>query len=291
MNFRRITVLTLTAFGAASCSSIGSFFRDDCHEINWDQKGREALAANKDSATYLSELANSCEGGVTDSHKFSFFNGYKDAKIGQCVGIANVTKLNMNEYGIHLAEKGELLESYQLLKQKCDFGPKSNDEIITFKTGYNSALSAMCTRLGGVEFARKNYTYKNTCPKSLEKDFNLGRSVGAKMKEVDDLTTILDQTNKLVSAEEANVIKHKSIINECSEKLQLLREKKDPGSSFLSECNGSSESDFLRKINSSKKDLFAAENKVLELKRKLESTNRSIELKYKEIEVLNSALK
>lgn len=288
---KKMLVLSSTVLLATSCSSIGSFFRDECHEINWDQKGREAFLSNKIPQDHFAGIASSCEGGTTENHKAIFFNAFKDAKMSQCVGIENITKLNMSDYGQRLATKGESFDSHLGILQKCDYGPKTKEEMNDYKTGYQSALSAMCTRLGGVEFARKNHIYKNTCPANLEKDFNLGRSVGSKMKEVDDLTKTLDQITKNISEEEAKNIKYKSIISECNEKLQLVREKKDPGSSFMAECNGSTERDFLAKINSSKKDLFEVENKINELKRKLESTNRTIELKYKEIEVLNNALK
>ncbi len=289
MNRKLIIIGCLCVF--SGCSSIGSLFKDKCHEVNWGEEGQNAFNKSRNPEEFYNEKALACEGDKKDEYKKSFMHGHYNAVLSKCLSIQNASSMSLTRLGEELAKRGESRDEAKSLFEKCGVSISSKEQQSEWTQGFQSANSALCTKMGGVEFARKNFTYKNTCPKESEKDFNFGRSIGIKMKEVDDLNNEITQINKSLSAEEANLVKFNAIIAECNEKISLVKNKQSPGSSFLSECSGTTEDDFQRKINTAKKELLLTTNKINEQKRKLEQTNRNIELKYKEIDTLNNALK
>lgn len=285
LTMKPLFFIIMLGFLASSCSSLFEEEKKDCSTTDFVGLGQLATqSGNADS--YLTSFQSKCTQPLTSQNLDMFKVGVARENEFICTGYRNFNKDNWTALGADVATRGEKENYYLDFKAKCSLQPNKN-QLADYKNGYRNGLKSLCTKAGGVEFSRKNYAYKSTCPAKSENEFNAGRMLGDKLREADTLhKEIKLQADEITRYEKENV-ELDSIIGVCKLKLENFKDGVAPNGYY--DCRGTSIDSIRGLMNDHSSKIKNNKLKILDHQRQIIEKKNDSEKLYRDLEILGKA--
>lgn len=278
----KVLIPCLLLFG--SCSSLQS----NCNGTkNWFEEGRKSHPGNAES--YIQALQMTCEDQITTASLADYHKGRAHQAKVSCTGSEKFPTSGWKSLGEEMALRGDEEADYLKLKAKCALHP-SNEELKEYKKSFQQSLLSLCTKVGGMEFARRGHSYKSTCPKNKERDFFTGQKIGLKMKEADEINEEIKNLRTKIDELQNENVRSENLTTLCQDKIAGAKSDGKIESRY-DECMVTNVSEAQNKISQSKKVIRDNNVKILGLNQELTRKKEALEQKYKEIEIYNNLLK
>lgn len=279
-------LLVTIGFLVSSCSSLFEEEKKDCSTTDFVGLGQLATQSGN-ADTYLASFQSKCLQPLSSQNFDMIKTGMARENEYICTGYRKFDKDNWTSLGADVASRGEKENYYLDFKSKCSIQP-SKAQLADYKNGYKNELKILCTKSGGVEFSRKNYTYKSTCPPKSEKEFNAGRLLGEKLREADNLhKEIKLQSDEIARFEKENV-ELESSLNLCQMKLQEFKAGRVPTSGYMN-CWPNTQESLINFMNKQSNEIKKNKLKIIDHQRQIIDKKNESEKLYRELEILGKA--